>query len=156
MQTISILGCGWLGLPLAKHLVDIGYPVKGSRTSRESLDELLAAGVRPFTIDITRRSNGVAAFLKSQTLIIDIPPIGVGAFKRFLQDVTRSTIDKVLLVSSTSVYPNTNDVISEETAVTKSDNPLVTVEKLFMDSLAIDTTVVRFGGLVGYRLWRFR
>ncbi len=150
MQTISILGCGWLGLPLAKHLVDIGYPVKGSRTSRENLDELLTAGIRPFAIDIARRTNGIAAFLKSQILIICIPPTGLDVFKTFIQDVTRSTISKVLLVSSTSVYSNAKDVISEETAVTKPDNILIEVEKLFMDSLAIDTTVVRFGGLVGF------
>lgn len=29
-KTISILGCGWLGLPLGQHLVQQGYHIKGS------------------------------------------------------------------------------------------------------------------------------
>ena len=28
MESISILGCGWLGLPLAEHLIKKGYKVK--------------------------------------------------------------------------------------------------------------------------------
>lgn len=33
MKTISILGCGWLGLPLAKKLVENQWIVNGSTTS---------------------------------------------------------------------------------------------------------------------------
>lgn len=32
-QTISIMGCGWLWLPLAERLVQQGYTVKGSTTT---------------------------------------------------------------------------------------------------------------------------
>jgi 3-hydroxyisobutyrate dehydrogenase-like beta-hydroxyacid dehydrogenase len=32
-KSISILGCGWLGVPLAKHLIQKGFSVKGSVTS---------------------------------------------------------------------------------------------------------------------------
>ncbi|MEZ7854793.1 MAG: SDR family NAD(P)-dependent oxidoreductase, partial [Cyclobacteriaceae bacterium] len=31
---ISILGCGWLGLPLARQLVQQGHQIKGSTTSQ--------------------------------------------------------------------------------------------------------------------------
>ncbi len=33
----SILGCGWLGKPLAVSLLDEGFNVKGSTTSEEKL-----------------------------------------------------------------------------------------------------------------------
>ena len=39
-ETITILGCGWLGLPLAKALVKAGYQVKGSTTREENLETL--------------------------------------------------------------------------------------------------------------------
>ena len=39
-QRISILGCGWLGLPLAKELLDRSFEVKGSTTSSNKLDQL--------------------------------------------------------------------------------------------------------------------
>jgi UDP-N-acetyl-D-mannosaminuronate dehydrogenase len=32
MKQISILGCGWLGLPLAKALLQKGFSVHGSKT----------------------------------------------------------------------------------------------------------------------------
>ena len=39
---ISIMGCGWLGLPLAAQLVKAGYNVKGSTTTPEKLEVLQA------------------------------------------------------------------------------------------------------------------
>src|SRR5574343_621841 len=36
-EKIAILGCGWLGLPLAKSLLSKGYEVKGSTTSESKL-----------------------------------------------------------------------------------------------------------------------
>ena len=35
METISILGCGWLGLPLADYLIGKGYELKGSTEDPE-------------------------------------------------------------------------------------------------------------------------
>mgnify|MGYP003615968040 CR=1 FL=1 len=37
---ISILGCGWLGFPLAQKLIETGYEVKGSTTSESKLEAL--------------------------------------------------------------------------------------------------------------------
>ena len=39
-KSISILGCGWLGLPLARQLIKLGYSVKGSTTSPEKIQIL--------------------------------------------------------------------------------------------------------------------
>ena len=47
-ETITILGCGWLGLSLAQALVKEGYAVKGSTTTEEKLEQLQYAGVEPF------------------------------------------------------------------------------------------------------------
>ena len=46
MTKISILGCGWLGLPLAKALIENGFSVKGSTTSTDKLTALENAGNR--------------------------------------------------------------------------------------------------------------
>ena len=37
---VSILGCGWLGLPLAKSLIEKGFSVNGSTTSVEKIPEV--------------------------------------------------------------------------------------------------------------------
>ena len=34
---IGIIGCGWLGLPLAKEFISNNYKVKGSTTTKEKL-----------------------------------------------------------------------------------------------------------------------
>ena len=35
MKNVSVLGCGWLGMPLAISLLDEGYSVKGSTTTEK-------------------------------------------------------------------------------------------------------------------------
>src|SRR5690606_34435708 len=76
-MNISILGCGWLGLPLAKNLLEQGHVVKGSTTTREKMSHLTAAGITPY--QIKRYEDGVQGDLSSflldtELLIIDIPP----------------------------------------------------------------------------------
>ncbi|RZJ28768.1 MAG: short-chain dehydrogenase, partial [Flavobacterium sp.] len=53
MTEISILGCGWLGLPLAKSLIQKGYSVKGSTTSENKVDVLQANNIDPFVISLS-------------------------------------------------------------------------------------------------------
>ncbi|WP_281227275.1 SDR family oxidoreductase [Flavobacterium aquiphilum] len=84
MKQISILGCGWLGLPLAKALLANGFSVKGSTTSESKLSVLKSAGIEPFLLNLTPTlssgeraeiGNTIENFLNgSETLVIDIPP----------------------------------------------------------------------------------
>ena len=77
MNKISILGCGWLGLPLAKSLLLKGYEVKGSTTSESKLEVLKNAGISPFQIQLEEHQiiGKIEDFLKeTDVLIIDIPP----------------------------------------------------------------------------------
>ena len=50
MTQISILGCGWLGLPLAKALLENSFLVNGSTTSIEKLSVLENSGIQGFQI----------------------------------------------------------------------------------------------------------
>jgi 3-hydroxyisobutyrate dehydrogenase-like beta-hydroxyacid dehydrogenase len=45
-ESISILGCGWLGLPLAGELVREGYAVKGSTNAEWLWKTTQVAGPR--------------------------------------------------------------------------------------------------------------
>ena len=76
-KKIAILGCGWLGLPLAKSLLSKGYEVKGSTTSESKLDVLKNAGISPFQIQLESHQiiGTIEDFLKeTNVLVIDIPP----------------------------------------------------------------------------------
>ena len=49
-MNIAILGCGWLGFPLAIRLLQAGHKVEGSTTSVMKLQELSEEGIGPHLI----------------------------------------------------------------------------------------------------------
>lgn len=163
MKRISILGCGWLGLPLAKSLLEKGFSVNGSTTSLEKISILEKEGIEAFQIEVAENyiNGNIAAFLEnSEILIIDIPPKlrsnqsenFVKKIKNIIPTITKSSIDKVLFISSTSVYADDNSKINEETKPqpeTESGKQLLEVEQLLLNNTNFKTTVLRFGGLIG-------
>ena len=72
MTKISILGCGWLGLPLAKALLVKGFSVNGSTTSQEKLSILQNAGINPFLIQLDSKSvsGTIETFLQESTILV--------------------------------------------------------------------------------------
>lgn len=170
MKKISILGCGWLGLPLAKTLIEKGHSVNGSTTSENKLSILENVGVNPFliTLESERVSESINDFLNnSEILIIDIPPklrgtnadlsdpsrkIFVEKIQNLIPFIEKSTIKKVLFVSSTSVYGDENKLITEETIPnpeTESGKQLLVAEAVLQNNQNFETTILRFGGLIG-------
>lgn len=148
-QTISILGIGWLGKPLAKHLMEKGYSVKGSTTSQEKIEELEGLGIEVYRINLNNLDDNIVDFLDSDILISAIPFKDVVAFQKFSLKVKKSRIKKVIFISSTSVYEATNQIISEKTLNARTD--LAIIEDFFRKNKNFDTTVVRFSGLIGYQ-----
>jgi len=168
MIHISILGCGWLGLPLAKAMIAKGISVKGSTTSEDKIMLLQNIGIKPFNLVL--ESDGVIGncedFLDgSEILVIDIPPklrgynvlhnieaVFVKKMQHLIPQIEKSTVKKVLFVSSTSVYAEDNTTITEDSPVnpeTESGKQLVAVERLLQSNSNFKTTIVRFGGLIG-------
>ena len=163
MTNISILGCGWLGVPLAKALLKKDFLVKGSTTSMEKLLTLENVGITPFLIELGEVSikGNVSEFLEeSQVLIIDIPPKlrgtasenFVAKIKNLIPFIEKSGIKKVIFVSSTSVYSDENILVTAETIAnpdTESGKQLKASEQLLQNTSHFETTVLRFGGLIG-------
>ncbi len=169
MNFISILGCGWFGLPLAKSLLSKGYNVKGSTTSATKLKTLKEAEIIPFQIQLNEQEiiGNVSDFLhETDVLIIAIPPglrkeilsseemTFMNKMKTLIPYIEKSGIQKVLLVSSTSVYGDRFPIeeYTESTQThpdTESGKQLVLSEKLLQSNIHFKTTVIRFGGLLG-------
>jgi nucleoside-diphosphate-sugar epimerase len=150
MKTISILGSGWLGLPLAQHFMLKGHHVKASTTSRNRLPELESIKVEPFIIDIEKLFSNIQDFLQTSVLIINVPSRNIGAFRNLTKEIEKSEIEKVLFVGSTSVYENKNKTISESDGEESTLSPLLTIENMLRNCGKFKTTIVRFGGLIGY------
>jgi nucleoside-diphosphate-sugar epimerase len=163
MTQISILGCGWLGLPLAKALLKNGFTVNGSTTSNDKLSMLKNSGIKPYLIALSENETvgNLNDFLdNSKILIIDIPPKLRGSatenfvskIRNLIPFIEKSSVENVLFISSTSVYGEDNLVVTEETELnpdTESGRQLVQAEQLLQNNPNFKTTILRFGGLIG-------
>ena len=166
MKQISILGCGWLGMPLAKSLLGKGFSIKGSTTSFEKISALESNGIQPFQIELseTEIKGEIDSFLKnSEILIVDIPPklrsVSSENFVKKIENlipfIEKAKIEKVIFISSTSVFsdaPSTALRVTESTKPnpdTESGKQLLATEILLQSNENFKTTVVRFGGLIG-------
>lgn len=163
--TIGILGCGWLGLPLAKSLLKKGHSVKGTTTSAAKLPVLDAEGIAAYEIKVTPEgvSGDVVDFLAEvEILIIDIPP-GLRkdpdlkfseGIRKLSEAISKAGIKKILFVSSISVYSETESftIYTEDTAPnagSKAGKELIFAENILQENDRFETTILRFGGLLG-------
>lgn len=159
---IAVLGCGWLGFPLAKTLVENGCQVHGSTTSESKLIPLQNLGIIPFMVQLT--AEGVYGELKSclsgcDTVIVNIPPgLRKNPEHNYIQKMTHlvdaisiSSKRNVLFIGSTSVYDDEADfpIITEKSATSndKKARQLLAVENLFLNNTNFRSTILRFSGL---------
>lgn len=166
-KQISILGTGWLGLPLSKNLVQQGYIIKGTTTSINKFEKISDEGIQPFLISLTEASpeGDINAFLKgSEILIINIPPglrrdpdsNFIAKIQNLIPYVERSGIKKVLFISSTSVFTDSEafPLITAETlpnAHSNAGKQLIATEQLLQNNTDFETTILRFAGLFDKR-----
>ena len=163
-MNISVLGCGWLGLPLAKDLINKGHIVKGSTTSQEKFQLLSAEGIIPYQIKLFEEGiqGDISSFLNdTEILIVNIPPglrndpkeNFIAKIGRLKEKIDRSHIQHLIFVSSTSVFEDREDmpVYNEEdepNGTRINSEQLIGAEKLaFSDNYK--TSILRFGGLFG-------
>lgn len=159
-QTISILGCGWFGLSLAKDLLTKGCTVKGSTTSSEKLSLLNNVGIKPYLIDFSREEVYHDEFFDCDVLFIAIPPkrksgeasIYPQKIKSILRVASQKGVTQIILISSTGVYENSNRHFNEQDIPqpnTDSGKALLLAENIAREQDKITTTILRFGGLYG-------
>ncbi len=163
IKTVSILGCGWLGLAVGEYLNLKGFTVKGSVTNDAKKPKLEAAGIRPYNIRLlpTPEGDDLKEFLDSDLLIISIPPANspdemetkhasqIAVIKDAVENLP---ISKVIYISSTSVYPDVNGTVNEnsDTAKDKQAKRILLAEAELRINTRLDATILRCGGLMGY------
>lgn len=160
--TISILGCGWLGLPLGKYLISKGFTVNGSVTDTDKFGLLRDAGISPYRIVLNETVAIVVdkTFFDCDVLIIAIPPrrtchierIFPATIAQSIPFILQSGLAKVLFISSTSVYPDKNQLAKEDDTLVpdkESGRALLLSENLLNSLTDFQTTILRFGGLIG-------
>ena len=178
MASIFIVGAGWVGAPLSEHLEKHDNQVVVTKTTQEGADaignERIPCEVFSFDAIQPERSIGqlYSLLLENNTEIVigSFPPgfrKGAGVeYADYWQQLTRAcqkaNVKKLIMVSSTTVYPTKPGVLYEqgasltlstsenEQASAFSDNARVMLkaEQSVIDS-GIDYTILRFSGLIG-------
>lgn len=163
IKRISILGAGWLGMPLGESLVKAGYTVNGSTTRTEKMPAISQKGMNAFNLVIDQDIVGPALdqFFKCDLLFVNIPPGRrdpkvlknyTYKIKLILDQIRIHQIPYCIFVSSTSVYKSTNSLITEESPTQPSSDSgkaLVICEHLLLNEASCQTTVLRMAGLAG-------
>lgn len=161
-RVISLLGCGWLGFPLATNLISKGFRLKGSTTSPDKIPLLKSEGVDPYLVQFSalKPDPDLLDLFNADTLIISVPPgrrnaEGPENYRRMaevlMRQLAQSPVSRLILISSTSVYSDTNSLITESSEIspdTESGKVIAEVETLLM-GLPVKVIILRLAGLIG-------
>ena len=151
---ITIIGCGWLGLPLGKQLLSIGHDVYGSTRHKSKVKELREIGISPFIINVdgTIEEKDV---LKTDVLIITIPPFSKDQPDHYVNFLQRAIeqfkhLKQVIFTSSTGIYPKKNGIYSEQFIFLEKEKSsiLFRAESVIKDANQ-QSVILRLGGLFG-------
>lgn len=158
---VGILGCGWIGLPLAKSLLGLKYSVYGSTTRAEKvaqLEDLGLAKVFLGKLTPTWEGDNIRELLQAEVVVLDFPP-GKASYEDFHWQQMEAILPylgkdtKVIYTSSTSVYPELGkevyeqDVVNEEQA---AHQKLIKAETYLKEHIGDRLTILRCGGLTGW------
>ena len=160
-EQVSILGLGWLGLPLAWKLQKSGYSVNGSTSALDKLKSLskYSFPIGRIKVESDKIIGDWESFIyETSTLIINFPPKRIDnietihplQIEQILKHTPKST--KVIFVSSTSVYQNCNGLIDEsEDCIPEkaSGKALLKAEQLLQQHFGSNLTILRLAGLIG-------
>jgi nucleoside-diphosphate-sugar epimerase len=176
-RTISILGCGWVGLPLGRALADGGHRVNGATTTPSKRPALEEAGVAPYVLRLAPgfddRERAADFFAGADVLVFTVPPPRdvddrIAFYKKQMRaalDAARageSSVQHVLYTSSTGVYPPRGRAMTESDAAStdaeiaalkrESSRAVLAAERMLAEQASganFNHTVVRLAGLYG-------
>ncbi len=147
---VLVVGAGWLGLPLAEALRAAGHVVQVSNRSGAS-EAFAAAGLSALALDLDQKLPDLTTF---DLVVASFPPAARGGndalYAERLERLCQALSPKarLVLVSSTSVYPQAAGKYDEESPVL-TENAVsrgeIVVKQHFPEAL-----VLRAGGLAGY------
>jgi len=145
MKKVFICGCGWVGKALRDELEDI-YELTCLVKTQKSLDTLETTDKFLFSQEILESQQ----FYNADSIVIAIPPRGLYLESLRMIPLSLSSKTQVILLSSTSVYPQVRGVVEEEDTK-KIINPTLMLEgERLVQKRYANVLILRLGGLMGY------
>ena len=164
MRSVAIVGLGWLGLPLARHLKNLGWEVKGTKRTHDGVEQMRLMRLEAYHLELTPEINAdpddVSALLDVDSLIINIPPSQyffdlnqyVEGVQNLVNEALLQGVSHIIFISSTSVFPDISANFDESVIPQPSSDigrALVEIENALAQMQDIDCDIIRFAGLVG-------
>ena len=123
VHSVAIIGCGWLGIPLARTLISQGIDVVATRSNPANCSQLQKQGINTIRLALNPEveCSQLEALSKSSIAIILLPPgtrKGSGhAFPKKIFNLSAVLenlgLTQMILASSTSVYPSQSREVDE-------------------------------------------
>lgn len=127
MKTFTILGTGWLGAKLAQKLQSY-YKIKVSIRNENKLLDFENLGYSSFILNEYDFSS-LDELLNTNYLFINYPPSKFDNYLGFLEKIYScekiKNIEKIIFISSTSIYPNSEGIFYENYFIETPANKLV-------------------------------
>ena len=159
---IAVIGCGWLGLPLALSLQTSGHKVVTTCRSQQKTHELnkLGLAAEKFALGDPLTDNRLSHLFASDILVLNIPFGPKNAkteyfmqhMQALLKHAANSKIQNVIFVSTTSVYGGNGGIYTEQSPTepqTQSGQINLAVEALVREYFTACSSIIRLAGLVG-------
>jgi len=156
---VSVIGAGWLGLPLARSLRHNGVQVSASATTAEGVAKLTNQGLHSFQLALPKISNS-EPLINCQSLVICIPPRlrqGKTDYPENIEaliaraEQSDSAIENVLLLSTTAVYNGLSGDIDENAQLDMDADKVAILnraEKIVLNAKVKNRGVLRLAGLL--------
>ena len=159
---ISVVGCGWLGLPLAINLQESGHNIVATCRSQQKADKLTQLGfdAECFELGDKLGHSRLDKLFNSKVLVLNVP-VGrkspntehfVQHMQALLNFAANSQIQNLIFISTTSVYGDISGTVTEKSPThpqTQSGQINLSVEALVKENFAGSSTIIRAAGLVG-------
>lgn len=160
-MNITIIGGGWLGLPLAQELQCGGHHIITTKRSEQGVLEIKAQGIEATHYNLGDKLDDIrlAPLFESELLIINIPPGRknfkpeqyIDDMKELISHASDGDVEKLIFVSTSAVYGNQNRTVYEYSTVdpkTQSAKAHVDAEHHIRITFGDNGTIIRLSGLV--------
>lgn len=156
-KNIAIIGAGWLGTALAKHLLRQGHSVTASRTSDDGVQVLRNLDIPAVAATLDEPPSGNwPELLKGKDIAICLLPPNRGnvgnsdypeQIQRLRVMLKHYQIRQLIFISSTGVYQKANTPLTETSPV-DPQSVLHQAEQRVLEEPALSSTIIRFAGLI--------
>lgn len=161
MSKIGIVGCGWLGTPVALQLLKGGHEIYGTTTTLNKKSILNNIGLLNISVglfDLDWVGESISWLEEIDVLIINFPPSKRNSSNAHLEQI-KSLVSKIhknakiIYTSSTSIYKEENKEVFEGEITnleSSASEKLYLAEEFLLNNFKERTTILRLGGLTGW------